>query len=268
MELNYEIIGSGSIRKCIFLHGVLGQGKNWRSFARHLSSEYQCLIYDQRGHGKSEQPSSGYTMEIMAQDLRGLIGNLGWDSGKVDIVGHSMGGRVALTFANQFADLVGKLVIVDIGPQSNWVSMESILTMVESVPVPFPDRAQAKSYLVSEFQERHGAAMAQFMLTNIGALENGEWGWVFSKSGLKQILTESRLKDHWDAFKSLNMPTLLLRGEKSTYLSLEDFKKIQEANPKIVGQQINGAGHWLHAEKPVETLKALKSFFNIDEALS
>lgn len=264
MRLNYEIIGSQSQKKCLFLHGVLGQGKNWRSFARHLSKDLQCLIYDQRGHGRSHKPPEGYTLNQMALDLKDLVEEVGWGDGPFHVVGHSMGGRVALTFANLFPQSIHQLVIVDIGPSSQTQSMNSILSMVESVPVPFVSRQEARHYLTNDFQQRHGAAMAQFMLTNIAELDSGQWGWTFSLLGLKQILRESREKDHWEAFLKLQPPTLLIRGENSTYLTAPDFQALQVRNPNIRGVQIENAGHWVHAEQPVLVLKALKDFFKID----
>ena len=210
-------------------------------------------------------------MENFSQDLHEILQELGWNE-PIRLLGHSMGGRIALQFAAQYPQLVKQLVIVDIGPTSDWASMGKTMEMIASVPVPFPSRGEAKTYLKETFSQRYGNMMADFFMTNLKAQPgDGEakpWSWRFDSRGIQQILENSRTQDYWDLFHKLSVPTLLLRGEKSTYLLPEEFSKVQANNDNIQGVEILGAGHWLHAEQPVATLKALKEFFLVAANLS
>lgn len=259
--LFYQIFGEDSSSKLVFLHGIMGQGRNWMSIAKKFSTQYQCLIYDQRGHGRSIQPDSGYQIDDYVEDLRQLLDHLGWQ--KIKLVGHSMGGRVALLFADRYPERVEKLVIVDIGPNSDWTSMGGVLEKLDFVPVPFTDRAAAREFMENEFLSKYPNKMVmEFFYSNL-AERNGQYDWIFSKSAIRQSLETARHKDYWAEFKNLEMPTLFLRGENSPDLPREDFAKVLQANPRIKGVEIAGAGHWVHAEKPLEAIRIIDEFFII-----
>lgn len=229
--------------------------------AKRFAIKNQVLIYDQRGHGQSFQPESGYQVDDYVEDLYKLLQQLKWT--KIKLVGHSMGGRVALVFANRYPEMLEKLVIVDIGPSSDWASMASILEKLNFVPTPFTDRTSARSFMENEFLKRYPNKMVmEFFYSNLTE-RNGQYDWIFSKSGIRQTLESARYKDYWDEFKKLKVPTLYLRGGSSPDLPKEDFTKVLQANPKIKGVEIPGAGHWVHAEKPLETIQAIEDFFII-----
>lgn len=263
-HFHYQILGEDTSPKLIFLHGLMGRGTNWRTFARHFSQKHQCLIYDQRGHGQSQQPESGYELLDYAKDLENILTDLQWEP-PYRLVGHSMGGRVALQYANMHPEKLQSLVIVDIGATSDWNSMLSIQEKVDFVPTPFSSKEEAKAFFDGPFLDKFDSLMLkEFFYSNIEKKPSGEWGWVFSESAIKQTLENSRLNDYWPLFKQLSMPTLLLRGEKSTDLTQEDYTKILANNNRILGEVIPGAGHWVHAEKPVDTKEALEDFFEMD----
>jgi esterase len=265
-DLNYQIIGPDSPSKLVFLHGILGRGRNWQAIAKKMSSQHQCLLYDQRGHGQSFKPESGYQLKDYAQDLRDLLDSIGWES-PVNLVGHSMGGRVALAFAHAYPQKVGRLSIVDIGPTSNWDSMSQILNRIEFVPTPFDGRESARAFMEGPFMEKYQSSMLmEFFYSNLNITNHG-YDWVFSKQAVRETLESSRFKDYWAEFKQLSMPTLLIRGELSQDLSAEDFTKVVAHNPNIRGEVVSGAGHWVHAERPQETVALLSSFFNIADSL-
>ena len=262
-SFKYQIIGDDSSPKLIFLHGMMGRGKNWQSIAKNFSKTFQCLTFDQRGHGESIKPESGYHLENYAQDLKQILDDLAWAE-PIYLVGHSMGGRVALFFASCYPELVKKLVIVDIGPTSNWDSMLGILDKMNFVPVPFSSRQEARSFMDEQFWPRYKSKMlTEFFYSNLVKKEDN-YDWVFSPDAIRQTLEASRLADYWLEFKDLSMGTLLIRGGESLDLSQEDFDKVVENNVNINGQVVEGAGHWVHAEKPLETMGLIRDFFNID----
>src|SRR5436305_14748609 len=106
-NFHYQITGvteasGGEAPKLVFLHGVMGYSANWRRIARAFEHTHHVLVYDQRGHGRSFQPPTGYAPEDYASDLEKILDELGW--GAIQLVGHSMGGRAALHFAYESPD--------------------------------------------------------------------------------------------------------------------------------------------------------------------
>ncbi len=262
-RINYQILGDDTSPKLVFLHGIMGQGRNWLSIAKKFSKNFQCLVYDQRGHGKSWHPEKGFDLEDFSSDLEELLKALGWNQ-PIYLVGHSMGGRVALYFANKNPQWVKKLVIVDIGPAADWDSMQGILDQVDYVPVPFESRDQARSFMEQEFLKKYPNKMVmEFFYSSLVEQENGTMDWIFSKKLIRNSLEQSRHRDYWSEFKALSMPTLYLRGGRSTHLKESEFTKVLENNSNIQGSTVEGAGHWVHAEKPRETLRTIDDFFNI-----
>ncbi len=261
-RINYQILGDDTSPKLVFLHGIMGQGRNWSSIAKKFSKNFQCLVYDQRGHGQSWHPEKGFQLGDYANDLSELLEHLGWDE-PIYLVGHSMGGRVALYFADQHPELVKKLVIVDIGPSADWDSMQGILNQLESVPVPFSSRAEARSFMETQFLQKYPNKMVMEFFYSSLVEKEGKMDWIFSKELIRQSLEQSRHKDYWGEFKNLAMPTLYLRGGNSTHLKESEFIKVLENNLRIQGSTVEGAGHWVHAEKPLETLRIIGDFFDI-----
>lgn len=261
-RIHYQIFGEDSSPKLVFLHGIMGQGRNWLSIAKKFSKNFQCLILDQRGHGQSFHPEKGFELGDFSKDLSDLLDHLGWKE-PIYLVGHSMGGRVALTFANQHPDRVKKLVIVDIGPSANWDSMAAILEKLDFVPTPFTSRQQAREFMEQNFMARFPNKMVmEFFYSNL-VERDGQWDWIFSKPMIRQTLEVSRYKDYWSEFKNLKMPTLYIRGGESKDLKESEFIEVLRNNPNIQGWTVEGAGHWVHAEKPMETLRVIDGFFNI-----
>ncbi len=262
-KINYSITGPSDGRRWVFVHGLMGFSNNWQRITNGLNQTETCLTYDQRGHGKSFKPDSGYMPEDFAQDLKDLTDALGWD--RFILVGHSMGGRNVLVFASLFPEKVEKLIVEDIGPEENHTSYEYYEKLLNAVPTPFASRDQARDFFKQEFPSRVNvreptSVLGAFLYANLEEKSSGVWDWKFSKAGILETVRLGRLHDRWKDVESLKMPTLWIRGGNSKELKPEIYHKILQSSQLIQGVEIPGAGHWIHSEKPQEFLQAVKNF--------
>ncbi len=258
-NFNYQILGDNANPKLVFLHGLMGFGSNWKPAARHFESRYQILLYDQRGHGRSIQPVKGYRLDDYVSDLEQILSELGWKD--VIVVGHSMGARVAAGFAQKNPSLIKKLILVDMGPVSDMTSMISVEEKIKTVPVPFTSRDEARAFFDGPFLQKYkNETVKQFFYANLDSNEKGEMTWRFFLPGILETLWQSRTQQQWEAYRGFTMPTLLIRGEKSTDFSQELFDEVVASNSQIKGVVVSGAGHWVHVEKLKELLQIFEDF--------
>jgi pimeloyl-ACP methyl ester carboxylesterase len=275
-QFNFQIIQDGKLisqsaealpsasprKKWVFLHGLMGYGLNWRRIALSVSQNHQVLIFDQRGHGRSFRPSHGYAPRDFAEDLKQIVDELGWE--EFYLCGHSMGGRNAVDFASAWPHRIEKLVIEDIGPDGRPEAVEYYRALFDSIPTPFPTKLRAKEFFMNEFARsafglQHGVTdtLGQYLYTN---LSDDPVDWRFSPEAMLEIVRLGRAADQWDDFRKLNIPTLLVRGERSTDLDRGTFERVLLANPLIEGVEISNAGHWVHYDQAQAFIDELKRF--------
>lgn len=243
----------------------MGSAANWRRIIRDFEKDYQILAYDQRGHGRSFKPASGYRPQDYAEDLHGILAELKWE--KIYLVGHSMGGRNALEFSHRYMQRIIKLVIEDIGPNGDLNAVRAIEKLLERVPTPFASKAEAKVFFETEYPKRishhpQPVVLSQYFYSNIVETPEGKADWRFSKAGILESVREGRREDRWDMIRALSIPTLVVRGERSEDLSREMFDRMLAENPKyLTGVEIADSGHWVHFDQPEAFVSALQDFF-------
>ncbi len=262
-NFKYELAGHSNGLKLVFLHGLMGSAANWRRIAPAFYDQFQVLTYDQRGHGGSFKPDSGYTPEDYALDLNSILDDLGWD--KIVLVGHSMGGRNALQFAQNYPQRLMALVVEDIGPEGNPVAMQKTLDLINMVPTPFADKRAAKVYLTTEFVEKlagqdNAKVLGQYFYTNIETRTDGSADWRFAKEAILASLSAGHAISRWDVVRNLEVPTLFIRGESSEEFPRDEYQKVLASNSKIKGVEVKDAGHWVHSDQPLEFIKVLREF--------
>lgn len=276
-NFHYAILGTNTQERVVFIHGLMAFAANWRKIANRLESDFQCLIYDQRGHGRSFKPDSknsalggsNYSPEIFAEDLNKITDELGWD--KFHLVGHSMGGRNAMVFANMYPHKVRTLTIEDIGPDSDPTMAGYYENMLGHIPTPFVNKAAVKSFFENDFKnafpaKEPPAVLSTFLQANLEEKEDGSCDWRFSKQAVFEITREGHLKDRWLEVSNFKMPVLLIRGEKSHILKQETYHKMLAVNPNIQGVELAEAGHWVHYEKFDEFVQAFRQFIAASNA--
>ena len=268
-NFNYSILGTNESSRVIFIHGLMAFSANWRKIASRIQDQHQCLIYDQRGHGRSFKPESGYSPEIFAEDLNKITDELGWDT--FHLVGHSMGGRNAIVFADLFSHKVKTLTIEDMGPDADINAVQYYEKMLNYVPTPFATKDDMKLFFSTNFEKNFKSSepiqiLSSFLQANIDQVDQGpdkgQYSWKFSKQAVLETVKEGHIKDRWQEVSNFKMPVLLIRGEKSHILKKETFEKMLIVNSNIQGIEIKQTGHWIHFERYEEFTQILKEFFD------
>ncbi len=264
-QLNLEEVRhlEPSDRKWIFLHGLMGYAINWRKIVSGLNKTDVSLIFDQRGHGRSWQPETGYAPEDYAEDVFRISQELGWQ--KFNLVGHSMGGRNALLFASKYSEKIDRLVIEDIGPEAQADATRYYEDMLGAIPTPFPSKLAAKQFFMNDFgkvAKLRGdlETIGLYLYSNLIDRPDGTADWRFSKNAIFESIKMGRAKDHWRELRALSVPTLVIRGGNSPDLSSEVFSQIAVANPRIQTYEVPNAGHWVHYDQPEVFIRILKQF--------
>ena len=240
MKLHYKIYGEGE--PLIIIHGLFGMLDNWQTLGKKWAENYQVILVDLRNHGHSPWDDE-HTYQVMMEDLEELTDDLFLED--INILGHSMGGKLAMKFAQKFPQLMNKLIVADIGPKKYPVHHHQILEGLNSVPIEkVKSRQEVQSYLEKHI---HELSTIQFFLKNLFWKEKGLLDWRFNLKSLTnniQFVGEDLLAGHFDH------STLFIRGGISNYILDSDWKDIQQSFPASELATVPNAGHWLHAENP------------------
>lgn len=257
-RIYYRLIGEG--QPLVFIHGILGFWRNFYSFGQAFKTHYTSLLYDQRGHGRSFHKEP-YTVWQLAQDLKHLLEHLKWN--KVILVGHSLGAYVSFLFAHHYPESVKKIVVVDASPWPLASPGEKIKEILLSLPSSFPDRNQAREFFKQSIEKNvFSKSMVNFLMASLKQEEDSMLRFLFDKTGLLKLLINVRENDYSLLIKNSKIPTLVLRGEKSTHFLRSDFEKTLKLNSFITGKEIKNSGHWIHSEQPHAFTKFLKEFLD------
>jgi len=252
MKLHHKITGNGP--PVIILHGLFGMLDNWRSIARMLEENYQCILVDLRNHGRSPHHEE-MNYQVMATDIKELMDDLDIDD--AIIMGHSMGGKVAMQVAIDHTDRVGKLIVIDIATKEYISHHDDVITAIESVvPSGIKERSEAEQILRRYLGQDE--ATIQFLMKNLNRLPGGGFEW---KANMPVII------DHYEEIlegvKSdipFDKPVLFIRGALSGSLKDEDWAEIKWLFPQAQLITIANAGHWVHADQPEALINALRTF--------
>ena len=250
MKLHVREMGQGF--PLIILHGLFGFSDNWQTHAKKFASYYRVILVDLRNHGHSPW-SEEFSYQIMVDDVKELIDNLGIR--KMHLLGHSMGGKVAMLFAQQYTAYLDKLIVVDIGMKAYPMHHQHILAGMHSIDLSvITARSQAEAIL-KEHIDSDG--VRQFLLKNLYWKDKGKLAWRMNISVLEREMSEilAALPE-----KETFVPTLFIRGALSNYILDDDFAEIEEWFPEAEIVTIENAGHWVHAEAPEEFIDAVLSF--------
>ncbi len=237
-----RIVGEGEA--LLIIHGFLGMSDNWKSFGSLYAAEgFQVHMLDLRNHGKSFH-SEVFNYTAMSNDVLEYCQE--YNLTKVSIIGHSMGGKVAMLFATTYPEMVEKLIVADIGPKYYAPHHQDILAGLNAIDFSVkPDRVAVEEVLypfIPDFGTR------QFLMKNLYWVEPGQLAFRFNLpvfnekiEGIGEVLPQG---NHFDK------PAMFIRGGNSGYILDTDLPEIQKQFPNFTLATIPNVGHWLHAENP------------------
>ncbi len=239
--LHSKIIGKGT--SLLILHGFLGLGDNWISLGRKFSQDFEVHLLDLRNHGRSFHDDE-MDYEMMCQDILNYCQHHNLDS--ISILGHSMGGKIAMYLAVHHPKLVVKLIVADIAPRGYSNRHQLILKALEAVD--FSKQISRKS--IEQVFERfiENKAIRQFLLKNVYRKTAERFDYRFNLAAL--LDNYHLINEPLPSFSQFDGETLFLKGEHSDYILELDIPLIEAHFPKVIIKEIAKSGHWLHAENP------------------
>jgi pimeloyl-ACP methyl ester carboxylesterase len=241
MNLAFEVFGDKKSPPLIILHGFFASARNWRAVAEKLSAQFYVYVIDQRNHGSSfHHPVMDYP--TLAADLLSFIEQQ--NITKVSLLGHSMGGKVAMWFALHYPDTINKLIIADIAPVSYQHCFNNTINALQALPLDkITNRKQAEEFLAEAIPE---LSYRQFLLQNL-LLINGGYRWRVNLDIFQQAAPNIIGFPDSSSVLPFKDKALFIAGEQSHYVTADDLKTLF---PKAKLSIIEKAGHWLHVQQP------------------
>lgn len=251
MEVYSKILGKGA--PLLILHGVFGSGDNWGTLGRKWSEDYEVHLIDARNHGHSPH-SEDFSYDLMADDLLEYMEKHKLE--QASILGHSMGGKVAMLFAVYHPEKVSRLIVADIAPKAYAPHHQEIIKALMGLDLPnIESRAEAEeAFDITEPGTR------QFLLKSLYWKEKGQLAWRFNVAVIAREI--EKVGEALPPQAIYYGPTLFIRGGKSKYVLDEDLEQISQHFPEVKCVTLEGAGHWLHAEKPQAFFEEVSSFLD------
>lgn len=256
ISLFHRDFGGAGKPLLVVLHGLLGSSRNWQAAGADLTERYHVCALDLRNHGRSpHSDEAGYT--AMVGDVLAWMDAQG--SERVSLMGHSMGGKVAMKLACRHSSRVERLIVVDIAPKAYLSAghRSEFAAMNELELRSLQSRAEAELRLEARVSDW---AMRKFLTTNLERAEdNGAWRWLVNLPVLTAALSELEQsplgpQDRFDG------PTLFVTGEKSRYVLPEDKRAIATHFPAVKFEVIAGVGHNPHMEAREAFVKTVTAF--------
>lgn len=248
--LNYQQIGSGP--NLVLIHGLFGSLDNLNMVAKGLADSFTITNVDVRNHGASFHENN-MDYSLLAQDVIDTLTSLAID--KTMILGHSMGGKIAMQVALNNPELVEKLIVADIAPVAYPAHHSHIIEGLLSLNLPELDNRKAADSALAKYVEE--SSTRQFLLRNL-AIKNGQLTFKCNLDNIAQCYPQIMQGSPLD--KQFAKATLFIKGGDSNYITAEHREIIQQIFPNSAAKIIQNAGHWLHAEKTKAFNKIARDF--------
>lgn len=256
MELvNYKTFGDKSNPSLMIVHGLFGCLDNWMSLAKIWATSFYVITLDVRNHGKSFHDSD-MSFETICSDLINILDKESIT--KTHLIGHSMGGKIAMEFAANFPERLDKLIIADVAPYEYSPHHNDVFYMLEKVDLHMCESRHDTETQIRRYLDKN--SIVQFMSKNITRNEETmKFEWKFNLPILKENYPYLIQRIPQKGFKG---SVLFIGGEESKYISHSTSELIPDLYPNYELEFIRDAGHWLHADKPTEFYETVSKFIS------
>ncbi len=243
MKLYSKILGEG--HHLIILHGLFGMSDNWQSLGKKWAENNTVHLLDLRNHGKSPNTDE-FTYSAMSDDLLEYLDEHQVES--AHILGHSLGGKMAMLFAALNPKRIDKLIIADISPRYYQPHHTDIINALLALKIEnIHSRKEAQDKFAELF---HDAGVRQFLLKSLYWEDKEKLNWRFNLPAIAEQI--ENVGEGLPDIAFYEKETLFIKGGNSRYVQDKDLELIERHFPAYKLETIEGAGHWLHAEKPNE----------------
>jgi esterase len=251
--VHYQIHSDSPNKPWIMLvHGLFGNLDNLSALRRQFTEFFQVLSIDLPDHGKSAFTQT-FSFVHYAKLISELVDSL--EIKRLSVVGHSLGGKVAMQLALDKYELISHLVVLDIAPVKYTARHSNVFQGLNNVVLAkLTSRKNAETALSAYVED---SPTRQFLIKSL-CYENNIWKWRFNLKMLQKDYT--MLSAAITSVQTFSNPVLFIKGESSDYLLPEHRQAIVKLFPNSQSKMINGTGHWLHAEKPVICAKIILAF--------
>ena len=255
MTLHHSVIGDGAT-PIVFIHGLFGQGKNFATAASTIGDIATCYLVDQPNHGRSS-----WTVDFSLDEQARLMAH--WLKEHVpmptSIVGHSLGGKVAMRLALRHPELVSKLMVVDTAPAQNGATSQfaDLVSAMRTIDLHgLGSRSEADKDLIPLIPD---AGVRGFLLQNLKRA-SGHWAW---NANLDLLGDNLHIVAGWPAIEaSWDGPTWWVVGGRSDYVQPDDMTVMRQLFPRVVSVTLKKSGHWVHADEPQAFTDILRTFLS------
>ena len=260
MMLFYRKYGEPRNPAIVVLHGLLGLSDNWDYFGKYFAEKgYYVLVPDMRNHGQSPKMEA-FNYKVMARDVKQLLEAENVKS--CFVIGHSMGGKIAMMLAFKYPQIVNRLEVLDISPRAFDSPLQHIefVAAMQSVDLNSVTRRadveeQLKKY---NFEKR----ILLFLMKNLSYSHEHGFRWKPYLKGIYKNINE--IGKGFDKSCVYNGPTLIIRGGQSDYIRDVDIPFMEAHLPKYEMTTFENSGHWIHVDAPQEFVAATERFLNIE----
>ncbi|MEJ8758600.1 alpha/beta fold hydrolase [Pontibacter sp. H259] len=256
MKLHYREMGHG--QPLLILHGLFGTSDNWQTLAKRLAEHYNVFLVDLRNHGRSPHDDQ-HDYDAMAEDVLRLVDELQIPTPA--IMGHSMGGKVAMNYALKYPTRITKLIVVDIAPKAYPPHHDEIIDALQSVDLTTAtNRSEVDAQLAKTIQEDE---VRLFLMKNLYRKEDNTFDWRMNLDAIEK--NYEKIAAAITADVPFKKHTLFIKGGRSRYIKPEDvYGSIEHLFTLVEVETIPNAGHWVHAEAPDQVYDLVTTFLRAE----
>ena len=246
--------GSVDAPPIVLLHGLRGFSGTWRALAATLWRRYRLIAPDQRGRGESDwDPHWNYYTDAYLADLEAVVEHFGLR--RFVLVGHSMGGTTSYVYAHRHPQRLAALVIEEIAPGASIAGpgAQRVVAEMSSLPKQFDSWGEARAYWRSQRSSLSEQAVEQRVAESLRAAPDGKILWRYDARGIGQTRISpdpKRVVDLWPVVEQLQVPTLIIRGQRSDFCPEATVAEMIRRNARISSVTLANAGHYVHDDAP------------------